>query len=130
MALTLETLKKHKEELEKEIERLQDELNLTEEMIAGREGRPTEINEASLPKITAKSYSVTGRVVDATIELIHKVKKQVGNKEILDYLEEKGVSLGDTKNKQAMLAAILSQEVRKKSARLKKVTRGVYDIKQ
>jgi hypothetical protein len=83
----------------------------------------------AVPKITSDSYSIRGRVVDATIELIHKLGKQVGNQEILINLDERGISLGDTKNKQANLNAILSAETKKKSGRLKKVARGVYDIK-
>jgi repressor of nif and glnA expression len=73
---------------------------------------------------------VRGRVVDAIIELIHASGRQVTSKEILEHLEERGTSLGNTKNKPAMLAAMLSQETMKKSARLRKVARGVFDIKQ
>jgi|GEM_PF-2537545 len=94
--------------------------------------QPLEDSNAYTPvtvRLQPISFSVRGRVVDGIIELIHRVGRQVTNKEILDHLEEKGISLGDTKNKQAMLAAMLSQEVIKKSARLKKVARGVFDIK-
>lgn len=49
--------------------------------------------------------------------------------EILAYVDEKKLSLGDTKNREASLAAILSQEIVKKSARLRRVERGVYDLK-
>ncbi len=129
MMLTLEMLESHKKDLQKEADRIQGELKLIDEMIAMRKGQPTKAGSFA-PKITASSYSVRGRVVDATIDLIHSLGKQVGNKEILENLNERGISLGDTKNKQAMLAAILSQEIRKKSARLRKVARGVYDIKQ
>lgn len=128
--ITIEMLENQKKSLQKEMERIQKELKLTEDMIAIRKGqevvaRPGEPSK----KTSATSYSIRGRVVDTTIELIHSVGKQVENKEILTYLTERGISLGDTKNKQGMLNAILSQEVKKKSARLKKVARGVYDIK-
>ncbi len=129
MSITIEMLEAQKRDLQKMLERIQNELKLTEDMIALRQGQPSR-NIVLPPKITATSYSVRGRVVDGIIELIHSLGKQVGNKEILDYLNERKISLGDTKNKQAMLAAILSQEVKKNSARLRKVARGVYDIKQ
>jgi len=128
MAITLEMLEAQARQFHKVIERLQKELELTQKMIALRKGHLSD--DPSPPKVTAKSYSVRGRVVDAIIELIHNLGKQVGNKEILENLNERGISLGDTKNKQAMLAAILSQEIKKKSARLRKVARGIYDIKQ
>jgi len=129
MAITLEMLESQKRELQKMLERVQNELRLTDEMIAVRKGQSGKTFPMP-PQITASSYSIRGRVVDAIIELIHSVGKQVGNKEILAYLNERKISLGDTKNKQAMLAAILSQETKKKSARLRKVARGIYDIKQ
>src|SRR5437867_13022588 len=104
MAITIEMLETQKRELQRMLERIQGELKLTEDMIALRTGRG---NKSGMlpPKITASSYSIRGRVVDAIIELIHSVGKQVGNKEILAYLNERKISLGDTKNKQAMLAA-------------------------
>jgi hypothetical protein len=128
MAITAEMLIAQKKELLEEIERIQKELKLIDNMILVRKGQPTK--PALLPqRIAGTSHSVRGRVIDAAIELIHTLGKQVENKEILEDLNKRGISLGDTKNKQAMLAAILSQEIRKKSARLKKVARGVYDIK-
>lgn len=131
MTITLEMLEIQRRELQKEVDRIQKELKLTEDMIAVRKGQsPKSGGHQGIPlKVTATSYSVRGRVVDAAIELIHNLGKQVGNKEILESLNERGISLGGTKNKPAMLAAILSQEIKKKSARLKKVARGVYDIK-
>jgi uncharacterized protein YjbK len=122
MTITVEMLEARRKEL-------QEELELLDKMLAIRKGHSID-TPAFAQKITAKSYSVRGRVVDAAIELIHNSGRQVGNQEILDYLEKKGISLGDTKNKKAMLAAILSQEVRKKTAKLRKVARGIFDIKQ
>ena len=115
------------ESLEARLKELDEERDAIEKLIAIWRGQPAHSKLSST--ITATSYSVRGRVVDAIIELIHKMGKQVGNKEILEHLAERGISLGDTKNKEASLAAILSQEVKKKSARLRKVARGVYDIK-
>ena len=129
MAITLEMLETQKKDLQRMLERVQNELKLTEDMIALRTGQSSRSGLIP-PKITATSYSIRGRVVDAIIELIHNLGKQVGNKEILTHLNERKISLGDTRNKQAMLAAILSQEIKKKSARLRKIARGVYDIKQ
>lgn len=116
------------EMLKARLRELEEEKKAIENLLGIWEGR--KIAEKLPPKVTAASYSTRGRVVDAIIELIHTLGKQVGNKEILSYLEERGISLGDTKNKQAMLAAMLSQEIRKKSARLRKIARGVYDLKQ
>ncbi|MGD8306638.1 MAG: hypothetical protein PVF17_08290 [Ignavibacteria bacterium] len=121
--ISINDLKLRLEALEKEREHLLA-------LIAIYEGQPIEDNSSKNQfKSTPTSFSVAGRVVDSIIELIHNKSRQVSSKEILDYLEEKGVSLGDTKNKPATLAAILSQEVKKKGARLKKVARGVFDIK-
>jgi hypothetical protein len=84
---------------------------------------------ASTPRPPITSSSVRGRIVDAIIELIHSKGRQVRTEEILAHIEEKQLSLGNTKNKEASLAAILSQEIAKKSARLRRVERGVYDLK-
>lgn len=129
MTITVEMLENQKKTLQKDLERVQREIKLTEEMIAIRKGQPVSTHPEEGQRITATSYSIRGRVVDATIDLIRNSGKQVGNKEILEYLGKRGISLGDTKHKQSMLNAILSQEVKKKTARLKKVARGVYDIK-
>ena len=124
--ISLESLKVRLEAINKERDAL-----LT--LIAVYEGQPIQEHDERLQHIvnsSPTSFTVRGRVVDAIIELIHKVGRQVTSKEVLEHLEEGGVSLGNTKNKQAMLAAMLSQEVVKKSARLRKVARGVFDIKQ
>jgi hypothetical protein len=116
------------EVLEKRLQEIEEEKEAILKLISIWKGQP--VQTTATPKITATSYSITGRVVDATVELIHKLGKQVGNQEILDYVNEKGISLGNAKNKKAMLSALLSQEIRKKSgARLRSVARGVYDLK-
>jgi hypothetical protein len=122
--ILLEDLKARREALEQEKEAL-------DRLIAIYEGSP--VTTSSTPQAhrnAPTSFSVRGRVVDAIIELIHASGRQVSSKEILEHLEERGTSLGNTKNKPAMLAAMLSQETMKKSARLRKVARGVFDIKQ
>lgn len=119
------------EELKKRLEIIDREREAIVNLIAVYEGNPNEdYVKNKIVKSTPTSFSVRGRVVDSIIELIHKYGRQVSNKEIMDYLDQKGVSLGDTKNKQASLAAILSAETKKKSARLRKITRGVFDIKK
>ena len=121
------------EDLKARLETLKQEQEALERLIAVYEGQPVQSpSESRFPPLhhSVKSFSVSGRIVDAVIELIHKTGRQVGNKEILEYIEERGISLGDTQNKQATLAAVLSQEVAKKSARLRKVARGVFDVRQ
>lgn len=116
--------------LKKRLEIIDKEREMILSLISFYEGNPSENNLSQNNfKVTSTSHSVRGRVVDFTIELIHKNGRQVTNREILEYLEKKGVSLGNTKNKQTSLAAILSAEIKKKSARLRKITRGVFDLK-
>jgi hypothetical protein len=78
------------------------------------------------------SFSISGRVVDAAIELIHKLGRPVKNSEIMEFVKEKQLTLGDATDEGRTLAAILSQETRKKknAARLKKAARGYYEINQ
>lgn len=122
--ISLEALKARREAIEQEKEAL-------DRLIAIYEGSPVPANSTPQAHRPAPpSFSVRGRVVDAIVELIHASGRQVSSKEILAHLEERGMSLGNTKNKPAMLAAMLSQETTKKSARLRKVARGVFDIKQ
>jgi len=118
------------------LEALNQEKDALERLISIYEGQPVNDPLSSMSsstnhhRSTPPSFSIRGRVVDSIIELIHKQGRQVSSREILENLEEKGISLGDTKNKPAMLAAMLSQETTKKSARLRKIARGVFDIKQ
>jgi hypothetical protein len=77
-----------------------------------------------------RSFSTGGRVVDAVIELIHRNGRPVKNSEIMEYLKEKDVPLGNTDNPERMLSAILSNECKKKEGRLKKAARGYYEIRQ
>ena len=78
----------------------------------------------------SKSYSVSGRIVDATIELIHRVGRPVANSEIFEYVKEKQLPFGNTNNPNRMLAAILANETKKRNAKLKKAARGYFEIKQ
>jgi hypothetical protein len=119
------------DDLKARLEVLSQEKEALERLIAVYEGNPIPVSSIAATSLRnpPTSFSVRGRVVDAIIELIHKQGRQVSNKEILEYLDDRGISLGDTKNKPAMLAAMLSQETAKKSARLRKVARGVFDIK-
>lgn len=77
-----------------------------------------------------RSFTTGGRVVDATIELIHRNGKPVKNAEIMEYIKEKDVPLGNTENRDQMLSAILSNECKKPNGRLKKAARGYYEIRQ
>jgi hypothetical protein len=113
----------------KELDAKRDALLKTLEMLEAdsTDGFVPAISSQNKP--TSSPYSVQGRVVNATIELIHKLGRQVSNSEILNQLNEKSISLGEAKDKGAALASILYQEVSKKSGRLKRVARGIYDLR-
>jgi hypothetical protein len=124
-------MENHIDVLEARLNELNEERDALLRLISIWKGQPTSNIGATLvqPKNNNPSNSIRGRVVDATIELIHKLGRQVSNEEILVLVKDKGLSLGDTKNEQTTIAAILSQEIAKKSARLKRIARGMYDIK-
>jgi hypothetical protein len=117
------------EALEARLQQIDSERDLLIQMIALRKGEPSVSKTplASIPK--SGTSSVRGRVIDAVIELIHKTGRQVTNREILEFIEAKQLSLGNVKNRSTGLGAILSQESAKTTARIKQVARGVYDIK-
>lgn len=75
------------------------------------------------------SNTVGGRVIDAVVELIHSMGRQVSKTEIFDYCEQKRLSLGNTDNKSGNLGAILSNEAKKPNARIKRVEQGKYDVR-
>jgi hypothetical protein len=123
-----ETLKARLTQIESEAEKLRELIAINEgsEVPASNGSTNTErIAKSTQPQ----ANSIAGRVINVAIDLIDGKNRQVTNKDILFELEERGVRLGDTKNKTAMLAAILSAEVKKKNGRLKKVGRGVFDKK-
>ncbi len=121
--LSVETLEARLGELEKERE-------LLIQLIAIRKGEhANEIKVISGSSPHKGSNTIRGRVVDATIELIHRIGRNVTNEEVFEFVEEKKISLGNTTDKVHTIGAILSQECDKKSARLKRVARGVYDLK-
>ncbi len=115
------------ETLEAELRQLDEKREVLLKLIAIEKSQPIPTEPFSEGFLQSAS-SVRRRVVNAAIELIHRTGHRVTNREILAYVEEKGLSLGSTKNKEASLAAILSQETAKKSARLRRVERGVYDL--
>jgi hypothetical protein len=117
------------EALEARLQQIDAERSLLLQMIALRKGEPSTGNSLPVSISKSGSASVRGRVIDAVIELIHKVGRQVTNKEILAFIEEKQLSLGNVKNRTTGLGAILSQECAKSSARIRQVARGVYDVK-
>jgi hypothetical protein len=100
-------------------------------LIAIEEGyAPESSSDGSSQVLLVATSSISGRIVNAIVELIHQKGRQVRTDEILSWIDEKQLSLGQTKNREASLAAILSQEIVKKTARLRRVERGVYDLKQ
>lgn len=124
--IDLETLEAQLKQLDFERDLLLKYIAFRKEQLNGQQHE----NAHSHTPVETTSYSVRGRVVDATIELIHKLRRQVTNSEILNHLAENNISLGNAKNKQTVLAAMLSQELKKKNPRLKKVARGTFDIKR
>ncbi|MGA9117614.1 MAG: hypothetical protein WB626_12645 [Bacteroidota bacterium] len=128
MCATLST-----EVLEARLTEIERERELLLQLIAirkGESGGETGALAVSVSPPRPGSNTIRGRVVDATIELIHRMGRHVTNEEVLKFaVEEKGISLGDNKDKARALGAILSQECDKKSARLKRAARGVYDLK-
>ena len=83
-----------------------------------------------VPEGKPSSFSLSGRIVDAVIELVHKKGRPAKNSEIYEFLQKKGVPLGNADNPERMLSAILSNETKKKGARLRKAARGYFDIRQ
>jgi hypothetical protein len=63
-------------------------------------------------------------VINHTIKLITLRKSPVSSKDILESLRDAKIDLGHYPP--MMLAAVLGQEVNKKSARLVRVARGLY----
>jgi hypothetical protein len=117
------------QQLETELRRIEAERDLLVKYIAAKKGEATK-GHVHTPGTVSGSSSVRGRVIDAVVELVQKEGRQVTNKEILAYVTEvKQLSLGNLKNKVTGLGAILSQEAKKKSGRIKQVSRGVWDIK-
>lgn len=118
------------QQLEAELKRLDAQRELVMRYIALKKGEnPKSMSHAV--SLGSGSASVRGRVIDAVVELVEKTGRQVTNKEILAYVtEEKQLSLGNVKNKVTGLGAMLSQECAKTNARIRQVSRGVYDIKK
>ncbi len=112
--------------LERKLRELDEQREALLKLIAFERGGPS---HAHTSKPVSSSSSVRGRIVDAIIGLIQDKGRQVRTEEILALIDDKKLSLGNTKNREASLAAILSQEIAKKSARLRRVERGVYDLK-
>lgn len=91
--------------LEEKLKQLDEHRETLLKLIAFEHGESSPVRISSP---VASSSSISGRIVNAIIELIHKNGRQVRTEEILACIEEKKLSLGDTKNKEASLAAILS----------------------
>jgi hypothetical protein len=116
------------QQLESELKKLDAQRDLLVKYIALRKGENIKAEHPTVPQSSGGS-SVRGRIIDAAVELIHKEGRQVTNKEIMAYIEEKQLSLGNVKNRVTGLGAILNQESKKTSGRIKQVTRGVWDMK-
>jgi hypothetical protein len=130
---TIDDLKLRLEAINQDLEVLNMEKKAILSLIAIHEGKPLNSN-SSRPKrkISVSSSSISSKVIDAIIELVNIKGQPVTNKEILEYIEQKNISLGNTIDKATSLAAILSAEVRKRDGneRLLKVSRGIFDIKR
>jgi hypothetical protein len=130
---TFDDLKLRLEAIDKDLEIMNVEKKAILSLIAIHEGRPFNSNfSKSKRKTSISSSSISSIVIDAIIELVNLKGQPVSNKEILDYIEQKDISLGNTQDKATSLAAILSAEVRKQNGneRLIKVSRGIFDVKR
>ena len=113
-----------------ELKKLDAEREVLLKLLAMKKGESMKPEHGPTHSEVSHSSSVRGRVIDAVVELVHKSGRQVTNKEIMAYvIEEKQLSLGNVKNKVTGLGAILSQESKKTTGRIKQVSRGVYDLK-
>jgi len=95
-------------------------------------GESPPLNDSTVKKIykATQSFSVSGRIIDATVELIHKLGRPVKNADIMEFVKEKQLTLGNTATPDRMLSAILSNEAKKKDGRIKSAARGYWEIKQ
>lgn len=117
------------QQLEAELKQLDAQRELVLRYIALKKGGSVK-SSSHVSSHNSGSSSVRGRVIDAVLELVEKNGRQVTNKEIMSYvIEDKQLSLGNVKNKEAGLGAILSQEAKKKNGRVKQVSRGFWDKK-
>ncbi|MGA2622807.1 MAG: hypothetical protein ABSF91_03060 [Bacteroidota bacterium] len=119
--VTLESLKERQKELT-------DELRAIERLIGVYEGKLNKEKQEYVNMVSETTLTTREKVVNIVTDLVFKNKRPVKAIEIFNAIKRTRI-LKDMRNEQATLAAILSQEVKKKSARLKKVTRGVYTIK-
>src|SRR5437879_9701173 len=111
-ALSVESLEARLIEIEKERE-------LLLQLIAIHKGEaPKEGRTVSMSSPRPGSNTIRGRVVDAAIELVHMMSRNVSNEEVLEFVQKKGISLGTTTDEVRTIAAILSKECSKKSAKL------------
>jgi hypothetical protein len=118
------------ESIEARLAEIEKERVLLLQLIALQKGQPAkEAKSVSFSSPGPKSNTIRGRVVDATIELVHRNGQQVTNEEVLQFVNEKRIDLGKNVDKARAIGAILSQECEKKSAKLKRISRGVYDEK-
>ena len=116
------------QQLEAEKKRLEAQLKLISDLLSLRKGEGIR-SSSHLISPDSTSSTVRGRIIDAVVELIKQQGRQVTNKEILAHVEEKQLSLGNIKNKVTGIGAMLGQESKKKSARIRQVTRGTWDLK-
>jgi hypothetical protein len=119
--ITLQTLKAQKVECLKELQAL-------DKLIEVYEGKSQKEKDAFALKVSDTLLSTREKVVNVAIDLVYKNRRPIASKEIFEVVKKTKI-LKDMKDEQATLAAILNQEVNKKSARLKKVARGVYAVK-
>ena len=112
---------KKKELLERKLHLLQEQVRRVEAELRTDHGVSARTAPVSSP------FSLQGRVINHVITLLRQKRGAVSSREILDHLRKEKVDLGHYPP--MMLAAILGQEVHKKSARLNRVARGLYSVK-
>lgn len=125
----LENLKRKilQENLSKEIFEKLESLDSAIGILKGERRTSAHPNQSSV--VSSPLNSTHKIVVNAVAELINQKQRSVKTSEILNYLEEKQITLGNAESKSAALASILYHEKKRPDGKIKKVRRGVYGLK-
>lgn len=67
-----------------------------------------------VPEGKPSSFSLSGRIVDAVIELVHKKGRPAKNSEIYEFLQKKGVPLGNADNPEPCFPPFFQMKQRKR----------------
>jgi hypothetical protein len=118
------------QDMEKRIAEIEREKQLLKELISLHKGTARVTRWTDSIASTRRSNSTSAKVVDATIELNKKMGRPVTNEEVLRFIEQTGLKLGNSKDKIRLVGSILSQECKRATSRLNRLSRGMYEGKQ